>query len=98
MYIIQLLPKYNISLQIRYYPKGEYKYQYWKSDQTKLYHDLTHLAFVKFRSLVEVFLFLVNAKIRIPENLEQSFQIKKPRLSPRLIERPLLHAPHLYCS
>jgi hypothetical protein len=103
IYWIQLNPEIypelypNNTIRFRYYPKSEFKFIYYKTDQIQIpkQHDLAKLGFTKYKTLLEVFLFCTNCTTKIPTNLENAFQITDSKGVVHVIERPYLHLPTL---
>ena len=94
------------TLIVRYFPLNQnymYEYRFYDQvdhdfDHTKYKYNLTllHTKFKKFKNIINVFLFLTQAKIKPTKDLEDVFEISKDKKTWTTVKRPLIHAPCQY--
>ena len=108
MYFIQLQNSPHV---VRFYPNyTKTRFQYHPRDQEKSLTEnrfdrhngtmlLHHFGTPRFfSSIIELYFFLTEFRQNIPHNLSSVFRIyNKEKNSWVKVNRPLLHAPHLYC-
>ena len=91
---------------IRYYPHSKHaKYQYYFCDQDASVFEINeygmtltclNTSYQSFQHLTDLFFFVTKYCQRMPNNLEDVFEISRDRKVWTIVKRPFIHAPIMY--